>query len=75
MLRELKTKPHRIVASLLTENENETVCLQTENGHIEVIQSSQLRLVDRYNNGEFLVDTEEVGEVKEMWIRINHLEE
>jgi topoisomerase IV subunit A len=75
MLRELKTKPHRIVASLLTEKDNEMVYLQTENGHIEVIQSSQLRFVDRYNNGEFLVDTEEVGEVKEMWIGIHNLEE
>jgi topoisomerase IV subunit A len=75
MLRELKTKPHRIVASLLLENDNETVCLQTENGHVEVIQSSQLRLVDRYNNGDFLVDTEEAGKVKEMWICINNTAE
>ncbi|WP_044748500.1 DNA topoisomerase IV subunit A [Bacillus alveayuensis] len=75
MLRELKTKPHRIVASLLLENDNETVCLQTENGHVEVIQTSQLRLVDRYNNGDFLVDTEEAGKVKEMWICINNTAE
>ncbi|WP_199426686.1 DNA topoisomerase IV subunit A [Thermaerobacillus caldiproteolyticus] len=67
MLRELKTNPHRIVSSVLTENEEDVLFIQTATGAIETIRSSQLRVTDRYSNGSFVVDSEEAGEVIDMW--------
>jgi topoisomerase-4 subunit A len=74
LLRELKTNPHRIVASFITASDHGEIVLRTEKGEKETIPLSQLRLTDRYSNGTFVVDSEEAGEVTEMWIEIHNKE-
>jgi topoisomerase-4 subunit A len=67
MLRELKTNPHRIVASVLTEGEEETLHIRTETGVVETIAAASLRSSDRYSNGSFIIDSDEAGNVVDMW--------
>jgi topoisomerase IV subunit A len=63
MVRELKSNPHRIVGmKLITEDEKEFV-LETASGKQETITSSNFKPADRYNNGSFVVDTGETGEI------------
>ncbi|MBY6035759.1 DNA topoisomerase IV subunit A [Fictibacillus nanhaiensis] len=63
MVRELKSNPHRIVGmKLVTENETQFV-LETESGKKETISSINFKPADRYNNGSFVIDTGETGEV------------
>ncbi|ANB57678.1 DNA topoisomerase IV, A subunit [Anoxybacillus sp. B7M1] len=73
MIRELKTNPHRIAAAAIVESDPSQMVVRTEKGEIEVLDLSQLKLVDRYNSGKFVVDHEEAGDVKEMWLTdFNH---
>ncbi|OQM45886.1 DNA gyrase subunit A [Anoxybacillus sp. UARK-01] len=72
MIRELKTNPHRIAAAAIVESDPSQMVVRTEKGEIEVIDLSQLKLVDRYNSGKFVVDHEEAGDVKEMWLTDFH---
>ncbi|HEU5138937.1 MAG TPA: DNA topoisomerase IV subunit A [Bacillales bacterium] len=66
ILRELKKHPHR-VADIDVVKENERVWLKTEKGHIESVDTWKLRNSDRYNNGSFILDIDETGEVIEIW--------
>jgi topoisomerase-4 subunit A len=66
MLRELKKEPHRIRGALIVED-GDHVLLRTEKGHSVEIAISDLRHVDRYNNGSFVVDQETDGEVVDVW--------
>lgn len=66
MLRELKTKPHRLAGFLLVE-EDEPVQFQTENGEIHECMPYELKESDRYSNGSFLIDTDQTGEVLKAW--------
>ncbi|RDE32867.1 DNA topoisomerase IV subunit A [Parageobacillus thermoglucosidasius] len=67
MLRELKTNPHRIVASVLTDKNDEMLFIRTETGEIETLSVSSLRVADRYSNGSFIIDSDEAGNVIDMW--------
>jgi len=72
MIREVKTNPHRIVASLLLpNNEERKIVIRTEKGERETLTFSQVRIADRYSNGSFVIDTDEAGEVCEMWYVLN----
>ncbi|HET7522267.1 MAG TPA: DNA topoisomerase IV subunit A [Bacillales bacterium] len=71
MLRELKNHPHRI-AGIEMVNDEDKVWLQTEKGHFESVEVRRLRSSDRYNNGSFVVDSDEVGEVVEVWSEKAH---
>jgi len=66
MLRELKKEPHRIRGALIVED-GDHVLLRTEKGHSVEIAISDLRHVDRYNNGSFVVDQETDGEIVDVW--------
>ncbi|OZU90208.1 DNA gyrase subunit A [Virgibacillus indicus] len=66
MLRELKSKPHRIRGFFVI-NENDTLCFQTANGKQHSIFPLELSLSDRYSNGSFVIDTDNQGEVTEAW--------
>ncbi|WP_257351598.1 DNA topoisomerase IV subunit A [Pseudalkalibacillus decolorationis] len=66
MLRELKSNPHRIVG-VLSANENELIMMQAEKGKSEVIDPTQLRPADRYNNGSFIIDVATEGQVIKVW--------
>ncbi|WP_100487986.1 DNA topoisomerase IV subunit A [Sporolactobacillus pectinivorans] len=66
MLRELKSKPHRIAGIELI-NEQDRVWLATEKGKVVPVDPFNVRISDRYNNGSFVVDQEEDGDVIEIW--------
>lgn len=66
MLRELKSHPHRIAGIEILKGE-ERVWLGTENGQTESVDARKMRSSDRYNNGSFVLDTDETGEVTETW--------
>jgi topoisomerase IV subunit A len=66
MLRELKAHPHRIVAVAFV-NGVEKIWIQAEKGKKEFIEVNSLRPADRYNNGSFIMDIDETGEIVEVW--------
>jgi topoisomerase IV subunit A len=67
MLRELKTNPHRIVASILTEGDDDVLFIRTETGVTETISTASLRAADRYSNGSFIIDSDEAGTIIDIW--------
>ncbi|RYL93341.1 DNA topoisomerase IV subunit A [Sporolactobacillus sp. THM19-2] len=66
MLRELKTKPHRI-AGIEQVTDQDIIWLSTDKGKVVSIKSSDIRESDRYNNGSFIFDQDEDGTVTEIW--------
>ncbi|MEC1524173.1 DNA topoisomerase IV subunit A [Neobacillus niacini] len=66
ILRELKANPHRIVGFVVA-NEEDTIYIQTEKGHIETVLTSEIRLNDRYSNGSFILDENDNGKVSTIW--------
>ncbi|WP_066325019.1 DNA topoisomerase IV subunit A [Anoxybacteroides amylolyticum] len=71
MLRELKTNPHRIVAAFILENDSGHVIIRTEKGETEAVDITAWKCSDRYSNGTFIIDSEEAGEIKEIWLSIH----
>lgn len=63
MVRELKSNPHRIVGMKLVTDEEKQFVLETASGMQETILSKNFKSADRYNNGSFVVDTGETGEI------------
>ena len=57
ILRELKTKPHRIVFAELVQTNQELVLLLSD-GKQEIVKPEDHQLNDRYSNGSFIVDAE-----------------
>ncbi|MGX9930155.1 DNA topoisomerase IV subunit A [Virgibacillus sp. Bac332] len=66
MLRELKSKPHRIRGFFLI-NEDDTLDFQTSDGTTHSIFPLELSNSDRYSNGSFIIDADTHGEVVEVW--------
>ncbi|MFC7392721.1 DNA topoisomerase IV subunit A [Scopulibacillus cellulosilyticus] len=66
MLRELKKSPHRI-AGIEVVNDEDIMMLRTENDIRVPVTVSEIRSTDRYNNGTFVVDQDESGNVIEIW--------
>ncbi|MBM7645571.1 topoisomerase-4 subunit A [Scopulibacillus daqui] len=66
MLRELKKSPHRI-AGIEIVNDEDTMMLRTEKDTKVPVKVSELRSTDRYNNGSFVIDQDESGDVIEIW--------
>jgi topoisomerase-4 subunit A len=62
MLRELKGKPHRVVGFLEC-NSLEQIVLETTSGDRSLHHPMALSLSDRYSNGSFVLDTDQVGDV------------
>ncbi|WP_026771310.1 MULTISPECIES: DNA topoisomerase IV subunit A [Sediminibacillus] len=71
MLRELKKKPHRITGFYLVED-NEELQFKTANGSIQSVLPLDLPKSDRYSNGSYVVDSDEKGEVVEVWPSTNY---
>ncbi|WP_226534949.1 DNA topoisomerase IV subunit A [Fictibacillus halophilus] len=63
MVRELKSNPHRIVGLKLVTDEEKQFVLVTASGKQETVSSENFKSADRYNNGSFVVDTGETGEI------------
>jgi topoisomerase IV subunit A len=66
MLRELKSNPHRVIGAEIV-TDDDTIIVQTEKGHMEYVNVSNLRNSDRYSNGSFLFDVTETGNAKALW--------
>jgi topoisomerase-4 subunit A len=66
MLRELKKNPHRLAGIALLEGK-ERVWLQSEKGLTESVDPANMRASDRYNNGSFVIDTDEAGAIAALW--------
>ncbi|MEC5422577.1 DNA topoisomerase IV subunit A [Virgibacillus sp. C22-A2] len=66
MLRELKSKPHRVRGFFIV-NENDTISFQTTNGESHTIFPLELSTSDRSSNGSFVIDADNHGEVTEAW--------
>ncbi|WP_053219543.1 DNA topoisomerase IV subunit A [Virgibacillus senegalensis] len=71
MLRELKRKPHRIVGFYLV-HENEKLQFKTTTGSIHSVLPLDLPKSDRYSNGSYVVDSDQQGEVMEVWTTANY---
>ena len=56
ILRELKTKPHRIVAALIY-TQNHDINIKTSSDRTIKIRTNDYPVGDRYSNGSFVVDT------------------
>lgn len=56
ILRELKTKPHRIVAALIY-TQNHYINIKTSSDRTIKIRTNDYPVGDRYSNGSFVVDT------------------
>lgn len=67
MLRELKKHPHR-VAGVVIVGGQARIHLLTEKGAMAIVDTTDLRPVDRYSNGSFVLDIEESGQVTEVWL-------
>ncbi|MBU5594176.1 DNA topoisomerase IV subunit A [Amphibacillus sp. MSJ-3] len=66
MLRELKGKPHR-VAGFVEVYPDQKVNILTESGQVLTLHPMELSISDRYSNGSFVLDTDELGEVTSAW--------
>lgn len=71
MLRELKKKPHRIRGFFAME-EQDTISFKTNKGNAQNIQPLNLSSGDRTSNGSFVIDTDNLGEVVEVWKEANY---
>ncbi|MCM3718860.1 DNA topoisomerase IV subunit A [Fictibacillus phosphorivorans] len=63
MIRELKSNPHRIVGMKLVTDEEKQFVLETASGKQETVSAENFKSADRYNNGSFVVDTGETGQI------------
>lgn len=66
ILRELKTRPHHVAAALPVGPEDK-LWLTTGKGKAVSLAAADVRDSDRYNNGSFVFDQDEDGEVIDVW--------
>ncbi|MFD2045763.1 DNA topoisomerase IV subunit A [Ornithinibacillus salinisoli] len=66
MLRELKSKAHRI-RGFFVAYEEDTIYFKTTEGESHHIKPIELSYSDRYSNGSFVIDADNQGEVTEVW--------
>src|SRR5699024_7288282 len=62
MLRELKSKPHRITSFFVT-HEKDTICFQINTDETHHVVPLELSESDRYSNGSFIIDSDNQKEV------------
>ncbi|WP_312844812.1 DNA gyrase C-terminal beta-propeller domain-containing protein, partial [Staphylococcus epidermidis] len=65
LLKELKKKPHRIVAGAVVK-ENHTKYVVFSQHHEEYGKIDDVHLSEQYTNGSFIIDTDDFGEVESM---------
>jgi DNA topoisomerase IV, A subunit, Gram-positive len=66
ILRELKTRPHRVAAALPV-GPADRLQLMTAKGKSLSLAASEVRDSDRYNNGSFVFDQDNDGDVADVW--------
>ncbi|HSJ37279.1 MAG TPA: DNA topoisomerase IV subunit A [Planococcus sp. (in: firmicutes)] len=68
MLRELKSNPHRII-SIHGVTGNDEMILETTKNIRLTLTAANLKPVDRYSNGSFVLDESSDGKVKEVYLK------
>jgi topoisomerase-4 subunit A len=68
-VRELKARPHHIVGFALVD-QNDRITISTDKGKLVVVQASDIRASDRYNNGSFVLDQDDDGTVTDIWLDV-----
>ncbi|MCY3038964.1 DNA topoisomerase IV subunit A [Aerococcus sp. JJEM-2022c] len=63
VLREVKSKPHRLVQALEVESTQEVYELYTSNGELSQIKAVDVPLHERYSNGSQIIDEGRLGEL------------
>lgn len=71
MLRELKSKPHRIRGFFIV-NKDDTIYFETLKGESRSVYPLELSTSDRSSNGSFIIDSDHAGEVSEVWKEVKH---
>lgn len=71
MLRELKRNPHSVAGLYIIQDED-VLYYETENGTTDEVMPLKLKPSDRYSNGSFVLDTDETGEVINLWKAIKY---
>ncbi|WP_261807137.1 DNA topoisomerase IV subunit A [Lapidilactobacillus luobeiensis] len=61
VLRELKNKPHRIIGVVLVDDQVADLQIQTDSGQFLTVLPQAYPIGDRYSNGSFVLDTDQVG--------------
>lgn len=61
VLRELKIKPHRIVAATAIDPAQPQLLITTDTGEQLPVQTADLSVSDRYSNGSFVLDPADAG--------------
>ncbi|MET1249692.1 DNA topoisomerase IV subunit A [Sporolactobacillus sp. STCC-11] len=69
IVRELKARPHHIAGFTLVDP-NDRITISTDKGKSVVVQASDIRASDRYNNGSFVLDQDDDGTVTDIWIDV-----
>lgn len=70
MLRELKSNPHRVIA-VHGVTGNEEIILETTKNIRLTLPAANLKPVDRYSNGSFVLDESSDGKVQEVYLLPN----
>lgn len=70
IVRELKARPHHIVGFTLVD-QNTRITINTDKGKLVIVQASDVRASDRYNNGSFVLDQDNDGSVTDIWLDVN----
>lgn len=68
MLRELKSNPHRIISIHGVAGNDELILETTKNIRL-TLPAANLKPVDRYSNGSFVLDESSDGKVKEVYLK------
>lgn len=71
MLRTVKSKPH-IVKGFYIVDENDSIWFQTEKDEIHHVYPIELSTSERTSNGSFVIDSDNDGEVIEVWKQVNY---
>ncbi|RFA37321.1 DNA gyrase subunit A [Virgibacillus dokdonensis] len=71
MLRELKSKPHRIRGFFLI-NEQDTIQFKTKDEEVHHVFPLELSNSDRYSNGSFIIDADIHGEIIDAWKQVQY---
>lgn len=66
VLRELKSNAHRVCGVFFV-HDQEQIFIETSKGVREQIETSSIRVSDRYSNGSFVIDTDKDGSVVRLW--------
>lgn len=72
LLRELKTKPHRIIGFYLTDGDNE-ISVLTDKDVKMTTRPFELPVSDRNSNGSFVIDTDNDGEISSVWLDTSYV--